>query len=675
MKKVIFNITAIFCLSLVLSSCEKVFDDLEGDLTKLTGENMVSTEAGIQRLLAQVYSYLPITAFPNNASFAATANSDQYTMNAVDSHGGDYGFTNTAFYGMNGFTLFGTTNTFGSSTTINWAGIRAINSFIDNVNTATTKGILTESQGNGLIAEARFVRAYCYFAMVRAWGGVPIITEVLDKYYDGKGNTELKKFAVRATEKETWDFVISELDAAAEVLPATRSDYRATKWSAYGLQARVALYAASVSKYWTKQGTLSDSYSSVASKKTYMEASYAPAYYAKCISACEAIIGSGSFSLYGANPASIDEAVANLGNLFTGIRNEELIFGKSLNDGAPTSGSNWDVFNSPQQTVSGTSQCGRYCVTLDLVDEYDDYDVSRNAVDGKVKTRVDNLEDEYMPTPVSTFPSQYTSINYIKYNNIDDPFKNKDARFKAWVIYPNSQFRGTTIKIQGGIIKTDGTGSVWTELTENYNGQTYYAFGDAGGKVSGFYNYTNVNAGNTTTTGFSLRKYLNPTAAQLYTKSFWYDIRYAEILLSYCEAVVESNTSEKFDLAEQYLNDIRHRAAFTDDVALTIDEVLHQRRLELAFESDYNYTLHRRRSFYNQNTDPVLVARRHALTPVIDLRDLPGGGTPKYIFVRSVFFQEDVGGTSPTFHTNYVEYYKSMPEYGVNGYEPNPIDE
>jgi hypothetical protein len=333
------------------------------------------------------------------------------------------------------------------------------------------------------------------------------------------------------------------------------------------------------------------------------------------------------------------------------------------------------VFNSPQQTVSGTSQCGRYCVTLDLVDEYDDYDASRSAVDGKVKTRTDHMEDEYMPTPVSTFPAQYTTINYIKYSNIDDPFKNKDARFKAWVIYPNSQFRGITVKIQGGIVKTDGTGSVWTEQSDTCNGQTYYAFGDAGGKVSGFYNYTNVNAGNTTTTGFSLRKYLNPTAAQLYTKAIWYDIRYAEILLSYCEAVVESNTSAKYDLAEQYLNDIRHRAAFTDNVALTIDEVLHQRRLELAFESDYNYTLHRRRSFYNQNTDPVLVARRHSLTPVVDLRDLPGGGTPKYIFVRSVFFQEDIGGTSPTFHTNYVEYYKSMPEYGVNGYEPNPIDE
>lgn len=278
-----------------------------------------------------------------------------------------------------------------------------------------------------------------------------------------------------------------------------------------------------------------------------------------------------------------------------------------------------------------------------------------------------------MPTPVQTFPTTYSSINYIRYNNISDPFVNKDARFQAWILYPNSTFRGQTIKIQGGIIKTTGVGSVWSEVSETVGAQTYYSFGDQSGKVSGFYNYTNANQGNTVTTGFSLRKFLNATSAQLYIKTFWYDIRYAEILLNYCEAVLESGTTAKNTLAAQYLNDIRHRAAFTDNIPLTIDNVLRQRRLELAFESDYLYTLHRRREFYNRNTDPILVARRHALTPVVDLRDLPGG-TPKYIFVRSIFFQEDIGGMSPDFSMNYLNYYLKMPDYGTNLYEPNPLD-
>ena len=309
------------------------------------------------------------------------------------------------------------------------------------------------------------------------------------------------------------------------------------------------------------------------------------------------------------------------------------------------------------------------------MDAYNNYDADRHAIDGTIQTRVDNLENAYMPTPVTSFPSQYATIDYVEYDNISDPFQNKDARFQAWILYPNSSFRGQTIKIQGGMVKTDGSGSVWTETSETVGGQTYYAFGDLGGKVSGFYNYTNVMTGNTVTTGFSLRKFLDPTTAQLYIKTFWYDIRYAEILLNYCEAVLESNNTAKTDLAEQYLNDIRHRAAFTDDIAITIDEVLHQRRLELAFENDYLYTLHRRRSFYNQNTDPAIAARRHALTPVIDLSEIPSGGSPKYIFVRSIFYQEDEGGSSPSFHTNYLNYYLSMPDYGTNRYEPNPINE
>ncbi len=673
MKKILKNITMVLCLSLIVVSCESTFDNLEGDLTKMTGEDMVSSEAGIMRLLAQVYSYTPMTVFPNTGDFDATENTDQYTMNAVASHGGDKGFTNSAFYGMNGL------KTFEADDDINWSGIRAINSFINNVSTAVERGIISEEKGNRLIAEARFVRAYCYFVMVRSYGGVPIITEVLDQYYDGEGNEELYKFTERATEKATWDFVISELDAAIISLPETRSasdgEFRATKWAAYGLQSRVALYAASVSKYWTKQGVISNSYSSVANKKTYMEESYAAEYYAKCISASEAIISSGLFGLYGADPANIDEAVKNLGDLFTSKKDIEYIFGQSTNDGTTTSGSNWDVYSSPAQTVTGTSQSGRYSVALDLVDVYDNYDENRNAVDGTVKTRNDGNETAYMSTPTTTFPSQYSSINYIKYNNISEPFQSKDARFQAWILYPDCSFRGQTIKIQGGIIKTDGSASVWSEDSETFEGQTYYAFGGASGNVSGFYNYINVNTGNTYTTGFGLRKYLDPSSAQLYIKSTYYDIRYAEILLNYCEAVVESGNSAKSSFAKQYLNDIRHRAAFADNVDLSLEEILHQRRLELAFENDYLYTLHRRRSFYNQNTDPVIAARRHTLTPVVDLTDLPTGGSPKYIFVRSIFYQEDKGGSSPTFHTNYLNYYLSIPEYGTNGYEPNPIDE
>ena len=663
MKKILSVIAAFACLTFSFTSCEALFDNLEGDLTKMTGENMASSEAGIQMLLAEVYSFIPMSAFQPMSSTATVPHyfsTDQYTMNACDSHGGDYGFNANPYYGSYGITKFE-----------DWAKIRSINNFIHIVNEAAEKGVIAADAAKIYAAEGRFARAYCYFAMVRSLGGVPIITEPLDKYYDGAGNEQLFAFAERATEKDTWDFVISEFEAAAADLPETpAAEFRASKYSALALEVRASLYAASVSKYWAKQAIPSGK-KAVAAKKTYMEASYANDYYNKCIAAAEKIINSGKFSLYGANPASVDEAIKNLGDLFITKQNCEYLFGKSYADGISSKGSSFDVYNSPAQTVTGNSDCGKYSVTVDFVDKFDNMDAQGKAYDGLIHTRADGKETEVYNGTIESFTGK--EVNYVRYENIDDPFKDKEARFKAWVLYPDAVFRNQTIKIQGGLIKTNGEATFWGDAQETVDGKTYYSYGDNAGVVSGFYNYMNTMAGNSITTGFGLRKFLNPDAFQLYYKGFWYDVRYAEILLSYCEAVVESNNTGKAASAKKYLNDIRHRAAFKDDVDLTLENVLHQREIELAFENDHLYTLHRRRAFYDPAVDPEYKGAKHALTPVLDL----SSGSPEYIFVRTVHYAENprFGGKAVDYTTPTARYYGSISNYGVNGYEPNPIDD
>ncbi|MBR5076233.1 MAG: RagB/SusD family nutrient uptake outer membrane protein [Bacteroidales bacterium] len=653
MKKILYILSAFVCLSLTFTSCDAIFDNLEGDLSKMSGADMASSEAGISRLLAQVYSYIPMNAFGVE---------DQYTMNACDSHGGDYGFNSNPYYGM-----------YGVQTFWNWGAIRTINQFMVIAEEAGAAGTLTDAQAKNYIAEARFVRAYCYFVMVRNLGGVPIIEEPLDAYYNpADGNKELFDKAARATEQETWDWVIKEFQLAADDLPAVPEGYHASKYAALGMKARAALYAASVSKYWNAQGGIESTYKAVSAKKTYMDAGMANKYYKDCIDACEAIIGSGKFSLYGANPKSVAEAVKNLGDLFVTRQDCEFIFGRTLNDGNNTSGNAFDLDNSPAQTVTTNDLCGKYSVTIDFVDKFDNYDADRHAVNGTVKTRTDGKEDEYFTGTVTRFPQEYKDIPYVEYNSIDEPFVSKDARFQAWVLYPDCTFRNTVIKLQGGMIKTDGSVAIWADDSEEVGGTTYYAFGAPSGSVSGFFNYENKMAGKVYTTGFGLRKFLNPQSFQKYNKSFWYDIRYAEILLDYCEAVAESGQGNAAS-AKQYLNAIRKRAAFTDEVDLTVENVLHQRELELAFEGDQLYTLHRRRAFYNKFTDPLVVGQKHALTPILDLRS----GSPKYIFVRSVHFAEDplVGGKVSDYHTIAKSYYGRISDYSVNGYEPNPADE
>ena len=653
MKKLLYILSAFVCLSLTVTSCDALFDNLEGDLTKLSGEDLASSEAGITRLLAQVYSYIPMNAFGVE---------DQYTMNACDSHGGDYGFNSNPYYGMYGIQTFW-----------NWSAIRTINQFMQTAEEAGKAGTLTDAQAKKYIAEARFVRAYCYFVMVRNLGGVPIIEEPLDAYYNpADGNKELFDFATRATEQETWNWVIDQFGLAAADLPEVPDGYHAGKYAALGMKARAALYAASVSKYWTARGGIENTYKAVASKKTYMDAGMANKYYKDCIDACEAIINSGKFSLYGANPASVADAVKNLGELFTTQQACEFIFGKTLNDGNNTSGDTFDLYNSPAQTVTTNEIVGRYSVTVNFVDKFDNYDDARHAVDGTVKTRVDGQENLYFNNTLKRFPLEYADIDYIEYDAIDEPFRNKDARFQAWVLYPDCTFRNEVIKIQGGMIKTTGEVVMWNEGEEEVGGKTYYSFGDQTGKVSGFFNYENKMSGSTYTTGFGLRKFLNPQSFQKYNKSFWYDIRYAEILLDYAEAVAESGQGNAAS-AKKYLNDIRKRAAFTDEVDLTLENVLHQRELELAFEGDQLYTLHRRRAFYDKYRDPEVEGQKHCLTPVLDLRS----GSPKYIFVRSIHFAEDplAGGKVSDYHTIAKSYYGRISDYSVNGYEPNPADE
>ena len=653
MKKLLYILSALVCLSLTFTSCDALFDNLEGDLSKMSGEDMASSEAGIQRLLAQVYSYIPMNAFGVE---------DQYTMNACDSHGGDYGFNSNPYYGMYGIQTFW-----------NWSAIRTINQFMEIAAEAGEKGTLTDAEAKKYVAEARFVRAYCYFVMVRNLGGVPIIEEPLDKYYNpADGNKDLFAFAERATEQATWDWVISEFQTAANDLPENPSGFHAGKYAALGMKARAALYAASVSKYWNARGGIESTYKAVANKKTYMDAGMANKYYKDCIDACEAIINSGKFSLYGANPKDVAEAVKNLGELFTTKQDVEFIFGKTLNDGNNTSGDTFDLYNSPAQTVVANDIVGRYSVTVNFVDKFDNYDASFGAVDGTVATRTDGKENVYFNATLTRFPLEYKDIPYIEYDAIDEPFKNKDARFQAWVLYPDCFFRNQTIKIQGGMIKTDGTVVLWNEGEQEVGGVTYYSFGDQPGNVSGFYNYENKMSGSTYTTGFGLRKFLNPQSFQKYNKSFWYDIRYAEILLDYAEAVAESGQGSAAN-AKSYLNAIRKRAAFKDEVDLTVENVLHQRELELAFEGDQLYTLHRRRAFYDKYADPEVEGQKHCLTPVLDLRS----GSPKYIFVRSLHFAEDplAGGKVSDYHTTAKSYYGGISDYSTNGYEPNPANE
>lgn len=634
---------AVICLSLGLFSCEALFDNLEGDLSKMTSDDMYGSKGGITRLMANIYNDIPMNAF---------ATGDKNTMNGTDTHGTTYG-------------------TGGVSTWWDFVSMRDINTLIEQLDIVKTKGVITEAEYNTYKGEALFIRAYCYFAVVRSVGGFPIVDKTLDSEYDGKENLGL--YIPRSTEKDSWDWVLAQLDDAIALLPEANSEgaYRANKYAALALKSRVALYAASVSKYWNN-APIENTYDAVNQKLTYMEPSYADVYYQQCIDASAAIIDSGKYSLYGATPTSVAEATNNYTNLFMSRQSEEWIFGKSYSNGIATNSNGFDAVNSPNQEFeAGTGwQAGRFSITLDLVDVYDCYDAGFNAVDGTIKTRNDNVENVYVSLPKQTFNP---SVNYIAYDNPSEPFENKDARFKASIIYPGVSFRNETMVIQGGLVKPDGTYKFYDKDEITIDGVTYYTHGANTVDVrafSGFYLLDNTNDGNWYSTGFGIRKFLDPNKAQQYAQNPWCDMRYAEILLNYCEAQVELNGTNAGN-SKEYLNDIRRRAYFLDQKDATIENVLHERRVEMAFENDYSYTLHRRREFYNSARDEATNpngGRRHALVPMLDLR----GTTPKYLFVRVNHYHDDVDKRASVNNVDNKSYYSGISNWEKNKLVPNP---
>ena len=91
--------------------------------------------------------------------------------------------------------------------------------------------------------ELRFLRAYFYFELLRAYGDVPLVTTTLT---NAQANT-----ITRTPADEIVKFIVDELDAVAPYLPVSyltevNSEIgRATRVAAYALKARTLLYAAS----------------------------------------------------------------------------------------------------------------------------------------------------------------------------------------------------------------------------------------------------------------------------------------------------------------------------------------------------------------------------------------------------------------------------------------------
>ncbi len=417
----------------------------------------------------------------------------------------------------------------------NYNNVRDCNFLIEQL---TNESDLDQAFKDQRIAEARFLRAYMYFQMVIRFGGVPLITEV-----QGIDAPESELFPTRATEKAVYDFIISEMDALALLLPDSygASDKgRPTSWACQALKSRAALYAASIAQYGTQQlsGLLGFAPGDITT------------YATQSIAASDAIINSGVFELYQlvSDPADnfhtmmMDESDANKEAIMVQVFD----YGKNRGH----------CFSNRAMPHDFSGSWSSMYYLYDWVEKWE----FRSGAPGDSISRTEiDYED--------SGGNEWT---------MDELFGNKDPRFHASVFFPETPWKGGTPYFHSGTYVDDVLITAGTAP----DGRPY-----------------KCHERNQTKSGFMPKKRTNPTVEPaggfpgLSNEDTDYQIfRLGEIYLNRAEAnYYLGNTGP----ALTDLNMIRARAGMPDKLAIDEPTLQNERLMELSWENHSFWDLRR----------------------------------------------------------------------------------
>ena len=416
-----------------------------------------------------------------------------------------------------------------------YEGIRKASTFLDNVDRCPE---LTMDEIADMKGQARFLRAYCYWALIRVFGPVPLIPlEGLD------ADLSYEELSLPRTHfDEIVSFIDTELAETARLLPMRRTVNnlgRPTRGAALGLRARVLLYAASP----LYNGNL-DFFNVVDNKGNQLiSQTYDESKWAKAAAAAKDVIElaktSGLYELYTIAPkigtldmyrppvhpeystkdypdgwANIDPLLSyksNFDGSVQGSKNPELIFTRT-SDGTGTI-NDW-MYQALPRTISGNN---RLCVTQKQVNAY-----AMN--DGRTISEAANTGD-YVTTGFTT--EAYSENNPFLPAKVSLMYNKREPRFYASIAY---------------------NGSVWEAASASEpryrNQQIFYYRGTEDGK-QGFKEECPL-------TGMTLKKFYNSedsrTDGGYVIEKTEMTIRYAEILLIYAEALNELSEGEVYHL-------------------------------------------------------------------------------------------------------------------------------
>ena len=413
--------------------------------------------------------------------------------------------------------------------------IRIVNNFLEKVDGCEMDAALKER----MKAEARYFRASDYLDLTTKFGKVPLVTTVME--YDAPN---VKRDPVETVQA----FVLSELDEIAEILPDSYpggEGYEKGRITRAGALAfgNFAEAEASAGKIIQEghHSLFRVTSLNAAQQKEADEMEQYIDFEAKNIDKDKFVKGMFSYECLwhkeNANPDNPEYLVTR---------------------GYMADDNNYDwtryTYIRPSQLVSGYSS---YEPMQGLIDAYWDIDGKTIRPEIPVATRKENfakitavVEGMDQTTYIKTVPT----LNLKEYAYMDE-FRNRDSRLYASMLFP---FKG------------------WHETDF---GTFYYRWNPAWAGSDG----------NESWTGYSYRKLLSLTAYSDWASMEDYPvIRYAEVLLTYAEARIQTKGWDAE--VQKVLNDLRDRCGMPNvptampSKEAALDFVRNERRIELAAE-------------------------------------------------------------------------------------------
>lgn len=216
----------IILLALTVTSCKKDFIDLSPE-DQISGANFFKTEAQFRQ--AVVAAYTPLRDFLDNDFYTGEMRSDNTHYEFYQINRG------TAYYMRENIADFtdDPTNSYTNAVYFHaYNGVSKANIILSRID----GGTLTEAAKNDIVGQAKFLRAFNYFKLVRYFGGVPLFLKEVTKADEA--------FLPRATVAAVYEQIIADAtDAIAKlgnpVFAAGKQSGQATKGAATMLLAEV----------------------------------------------------------------------------------------------------------------------------------------------------------------------------------------------------------------------------------------------------------------------------------------------------------------------------------------------------------------------------------------------------------------------------------------------------